>query len=68
MTTKNKIKNTHKMAATAGRSWEIIHLLPLSFEILFFFWPCCRPCQILVPQPVIEPSPLAVEAQNLNLY
>ena len=38
MTTKKKIKHTHKMAATAGRSWEIIHLLPLSFEILFFFF------------------------------
>ena len=33
---KKKIKNTHKMAATEGRSWEIIHLPPLSFEINFF--------------------------------
>ena len=32
----------------------------------FFFWPHCAACRILVPQPGIEPTPPAVEAQKLN--
>ena len=31
----------------------------------FFFWPCCRACGILVPQPGIEPFPSAWKL-NLN--
>ena len=50
-----------------GNNTSTPHPLVLKF-IFFFFWPCCRACQILVPRPGIEASPLAVEAQNLNLY
>ena len=32
----------------------------------FFFWPHRAACGILVPQPGIEPRPLAVEAQSPN--
>ena len=32
----------------------------------FFFWPCHAACGILVPQPGIEPTPPALEAQSLN--
>ena len=42
----------------------------LSFFSCFFsplFWPHCKACGILVLQPGIEPTPLAVEAQSLNL-
>ena len=31
---------------------------------LFIYWPCCTGCRILVPWPVIEPEPPAVEAQS----
>ena len=32
----------------------------------FFFWPHCAAYGIIVPQPGIEPSPPAVEAQSLT--
>ena len=32
--------------------------------IFFFFWPCYMVCEISVPQPGIEASPLAVKAWN----
>ena len=32
----------------------------------FFFWPCCRACEILVPQPRYEPMSLAVSLQSPN--
>ena len=34
----------------------------------FFFWWHSVACRILVPQPGIEPSPPAVEAQSLNYW
>ena len=34
--------------------------------IYFNFWPCCVACGILVPQPGIEPAPLAVKAESPN--
>ena len=33
---------------------------------LFLFWPHYAACKILVPQPGIEPTPPAVEAQSLT--
>ena len=36
------------------------------FSLFFFFWPCTVACGILVPQPGIELSSPAVEAQSLN--
>ena len=33
---------------------------------IFFFWPCCRACEILVPQPRYEPMSLAVNLQSPN--
>ena len=40
----------------------------LLFHLLFFFsfWLCHVACEILVPQPGIEPEPPALEVQNLN--
>ena len=35
---------------------------------IFFFWPCCAACRILVPRPGIEPAPLAVKAWNPNYW
>ena len=40
-------------------------------EIFFFFffpffWPCLEACEILVPQPGIEPRPSAVKALSPN--
>ena len=32
----------------------------------FFFWPQCRACGILVPQPGIKPTPSAVKARSPN--
>ena len=37
--------------------------------ILFYYFfggPCCAACEILVPQPGIEPGPSAVKAQSPN--
>ena len=34
--------------------------------MFFFFWSCSTACRILVPQPGIEPRPLAVKAQGPN--
>ena len=34
--------------------------------VLFWFWPHCMACGILVPWPGIKPAPLALEAQSLN--
>ena len=34
--------------------------------LVFFFWPHHAACRILVPQPGIEPTPLAVEVRSLN--
>ena len=34
------------------------------FDLGLFFW--CVACGILVPQPEIEPTPPAVEAQSLT--
>ena len=36
------------------------------FVVYFLFRLCPVVCRILVPQPRIEPTPSAVEAQNLN--
>ena len=45
-------------------------LRPLFIYLLFifpvFFCLCCMACEILVPQPEIEPMPPALEAQSLN--
>ena len=38
----------------------------LIVSILFFFWPCRMACGILVPQPGIEPGPLAMRPQSPN--
>ena len=32
----------------------------------FFFWPHHAACEILAPQPGIEPEPPALEVQSLN--
>ena len=47
---------------TGGTQWQILCVClygkVLSFtSILFFFWPCCMVCGILVPQPATEPGP-----------
>ena len=46
----------------------LYHKLFVIFILLkkFIFWPHHGACGIRVPQPWIEPSPLAVEAQSLN--
>ena len=36
------------------------------FLFCFVFWPCRMACKILVPRPMIEPVPPAVEARSLN--
>ena len=33
-----------------------------------FFWMCCVVRGILVPRPLIEPVPLALEAQSINQW
>ena len=33
---------------------------------LFIFWPCCTACEILVPQPWIEPVTPALKVSSLN--
>ena len=38
----------------------------LWISFLFFFWPHCAACGMLVPQPGIEPMPPALGAQSLN--
>ena len=35
-------------------------------NFLLFFWLCHAACRILVPQAGIEPTPPAMEVQNLN--
>ena len=34
--------------------------------VYLFFWPCSMACEILVPQPGIEPLPPALEGWSLN--
>ena len=36
----------------------------LKYILSLFIWPCCRACEILVPQPRIKP--LALKVQSLN--
>ena len=43
-----------------------LHFLSFLISYTFFFWLCCAVCGILVPQPGIEPGPLAVKAQSCN--
>ena len=38
----------------------------LAIFYLFTFWPCLKACGILVPQPGIEPGPLAMKEQSPN--
>ena len=40
--------------------------LNIAYQVLFFFWPHCMACGILVPQPGIKPVPPAVEVQSPN--
>ena len=37
-----------------------------SESFFFFFLLSCRTCEILIPQPGIEPGPLIVKAQSSN--
>ena len=52
-------------------SWEngpyqvILRKEPFIISI-FFFWPHCAACGILVPQPEVEPVAPALEARSLN--
>ena len=41
-----------------------MNYLPQLF--FFFFWPLCVACEILVPQPAIEPMLSALEMQSPN--
>ena len=54
-------------AAVDITSKHFPHNLNISIYI-FFFWPCHRGCRILVPQPGIEPGPLAVRAPSPNYW
>ena len=38
----------------------------MKLVVVFFLWPCCEACGILIPQLVVKPMPSAVEAQSLN--
>ena len=52
----------NKPVTSSHRNQGLLH--PLFF--LFFFWPRCVACGILVPWPGIEPVPSAVKAPSLN--
>ena len=47
-----------------------VRLLPVfwkqKFVPFFFFFPKAVACEILVPRPGIEPTPLTLEVQSLN--
>ena len=43
-----------------------LNSLPPEIWYLLLFWLHCAACGIIVPQPVIEPMPLDVEAWSLN--
>ena len=45
------------------RLFFFFFFFPFSF---FLFWPQQAACRILVPQPMIEPVPPAIEAQSPN--
>ena len=45
---------------------ELLKLGPKITRLDLFFWPLRAACGIPVPQPAIEPGPLAVEVQGSN--
>ena len=42
------------------------YFIYLIIYLFIYFWPCCMACQILVPQPGIEPVSPAVETWSPN--
>ena len=57
--------------------WKVIDFVELKnvyfvrliiLDLVGFFWPHHVACGMLVPQPGIEPTPLAMKAQSLNLW
>ena len=52
----------------SSRSLVVLALTfrPMILFFSFLFWPRCKACGILVPQPGIEPVPPAMEAPRPN--
>ena len=59
---RNKLKGLHWGAITPVQNVGNCQIT----YFLSFFWPHRAACGIFVPQPGIEPTPLALEAQSLN--
>ena len=56
-----QVAYTGSLLSWEGQCW--VYLLLLLFV---YFWLCCMTCDVLVPQPGIEPEPPAVKAPNPN--
>ena len=57
----------HQQVISWGIGWALGWGTPSHFvQNLFFFLLSCRTCEILIPQPGIEPGPLTVKAQSSN--
>ena len=59
----SEFNSCHPRGACQWHCGERLALLP---PLLFFFWPYCTACRILVPQPGIEPGPSAVKVWSPN--
>jgi len=45
---------------------DSVTIINIIYLFMYLFLPHCTTCEILVPQPGIEPRPLSVRARNLN--
>ena len=56
----------HQQVISWGLGWALGRGTPSHFVQNLFFLLSCRTCEILIPQPGIEPGPLTVKAQSSN--
>ena len=47
---------------------NILFMYLCMYVSIYLFWPRCTACGILVPQPGIEPRPLAVRVRSPNYW
>ena len=65
---KLKNKNSESFIFLRWIMDEVTGCLVFANFFFFFFWLCCSACGILVPQPGVEPGPLAVKARSPNYW
>ena len=56
----------HQHESAMGTHMSPPSWTPSHYYFFFTFWPCCVACGILVPQPGIEPTSLALGAWSLS--